>query len=416
MAPDSPPPDYTAKTVKQLRATLATRGVSHKDLKLKAELIAAVEENDIAKRNWVDPKWSMFFHREYKADPSRKSLLDFPAEVRVMIFRYIFDQPEVTDDVLQIEYAPYMDHFSLRSECTKELNDILDTMIALQSLNREIRKESRSIFWSLASFTVAPQYKHAKTNDFVSGPSYMATFEQFLRNLGDHGRYGVNSLTVVDSSGCITYGARPLGFSEAGYASFKTACRILPDCTSLTRLRFTVSELYLFRNDEEALKGFLNRGETLKSRGLDALRQTIQALPKLRDVSIDIPKDNERQARVDWQELTPFLKYAFTDKRREKLWVMTKAILGGTELQIETSWIHVYSNTVDVFWLKLRHETGMPPPGLSEQNDTEFVFPKCQSKLGEYDEWLAGLNSELGHRPGRIYGILTREFSTHGRK
>jgi hypothetical protein len=51
----------------------------------------------------------------------------------------------------------------------------------------------------------------------------------------------------------------------------------------------------------------------------------------------------------------------------------------------------------------------MPPPRLSEQNDTEFVFPKCQSKLGEYDEWLAGLNSELGHRPGRIYGILTRK-------
>jgi hypothetical protein len=150
---------------------------------------------------------------------------------------------------------------------------------------------------------------------------------------------------VVDSSGCITYGARPLGFSEAGYASFKTACRILPDCTSLTRLRFTVSELYLFRDDEEALKGFLNRGETLKSRGLDAFRQTLQALPKL---------------------------------------------------QIETSRIHVYSNTVDVFWLKLRHETGMPPPGLSEQNDTEFVFPKCQSKLGEYDEWLAGLNSHSG--------------------
>jgi hypothetical protein len=415
MAPDSPPTDYTAKTVKQLRATLATRGVSHKDLKLKAELITAVQESDIFKRNWVDPKWSVFFQRDFKADSSRRSFLDLPVEVRVMIYRQIFDHPffhhpALTGNILQIEYAPHSDHISLRNERTEKLNDLLNTMIAFQCFNRAIRKESRPVFWSRAPVTIAPRYKHAKTNDLLLGPSYMAAFEQFLRVLGVDGRYGIKSLAVVDSSGCLTHGARPLGFSEAGHVSFKSACRMLLDCTYLTTLRLTVSELYLFQDDEEALKGFFNRGEMLKSRGLDAFRQTLQALPKLQDVRIDIPKDGERQTRADWQELTPFLKYVFTDERRMKLWVITKAILQGTKLQSKTGLVHVNFAGAFWFWVMLKQDTGMPQPGLSKQSDAEFVFSKCQSKLGEYDDWLAGTNSESGHRRGRVYEALTRAF------
>jgi hypothetical protein len=39
-------PDYNPQTDKQLRVTLAIRGIVHKDLKLKAQLVAAVQESD----------------------------------------------------------------------------------------------------------------------------------------------------------------------------------------------------------------------------------------------------------------------------------------------------------------------------------------------------------------------------------
>lgn len=43
-------PDYVGKTCKQLRALLATRRIQHKDLKLKAQLIAAALKSDAVKR------------------------------------------------------------------------------------------------------------------------------------------------------------------------------------------------------------------------------------------------------------------------------------------------------------------------------------------------------------------------------
>ena len=90
--------------------------------------------------------------------PSQRFLLDIPAEIRVMIYRHNFDHPDVTDNVLQIEYAPASDQFSLMNERNEALNDIFDTMIALKTLNKEVCKEPRSVLWSLASFTVAPRY------------------------------------------------------------------------------------------------------------------------------------------------------------------------------------------------------------------------------------------------------------------
>ena len=73
MAPDGPPPNYEHKSAKQLHATLATRGISHKDLKLKAQFVATAREDDILQRDWIDPKWSVFFQRDFKTDPLRDS-------------------------------------------------------------------------------------------------------------------------------------------------------------------------------------------------------------------------------------------------------------------------------------------------------------------------------------------------------
>jgi hypothetical protein len=211
----------------------------------------------------------------------------------------------------------------------------------------------------------------------------MAAFEQFLRNLGDQGRYGVNSLTVVDSSGCCTYGARPLGFSVAGYASFTSACSMFPACISLTTLRLTVSELYLFRDDEDALKGFFNRGVALKSKGLDSFREILQALPKLRDIYLDIPENGHRQGCVDWSELTPFLWYAFTKMRREKLWVMVQAILEDTRSQTKPSRVHVNYDQAYDFWIRLKPRSEIPNIWDVEGNVEGIIFSKCQSTIGE---------------------------------
>lgn len=47
---DEMAPDFNTKTCKQLRALLTSRKVKHKDLKLKAQLVAAADESEARKR------------------------------------------------------------------------------------------------------------------------------------------------------------------------------------------------------------------------------------------------------------------------------------------------------------------------------------------------------------------------------
>jgi hypothetical protein len=48
--------DYIAKTVKQLRVVLTRRGITHKHLKLKAQLVATLDEADRPQREAAEER------------------------------------------------------------------------------------------------------------------------------------------------------------------------------------------------------------------------------------------------------------------------------------------------------------------------------------------------------------------------
>jgi hypothetical protein len=178
----------------------------------------------------------------------------------------------------------------------------------------------------------------------------MALLVRFLRCLGDDGYFVVKSLNVLSWNWCPHCDIYPLDLSEAGYVNFKSVSSMLLDCASLTNLRLTVSEHYLFRNDQAALENLFMRSEALKSNSLEAFRKTLQALPNLQNADIDVPREIHKHYRIMWHELKSFLRYVFTRERREKLWVMSKTILEGTRLQIAAGRIHVNCEKFSFIW------------------------------------------------------------------
>jgi hypothetical protein len=102
----------------------------------------------------------------------------------------------------------------------------------------------------------------------------------------------------------------------------------------------TVSEHYLFRNDEAALDEFLLHGRELKSTGLENFQQMLQSLPKLREADI-VVHDKIEETDVPWEELSPTLRQAFTGKRRFKLLMAAKVLLQATRLHLPTGRVTV---------------------------------------------------------------------------
>lgn len=59
---------------------------------------------DIQKKK--DEIWPKLLHRSFQEDPSKKSFLNLPRELRDMVYSHIFNHPNVTHDVMKIRYNP----------------------------------------------------------------------------------------------------------------------------------------------------------------------------------------------------------------------------------------------------------------------------------------------------------------------
>jgi hypothetical protein len=283
--------------------------------------------------------WPKQFQRDFRVDPSRSSSMDLPAGVRVMVYKQIFDHKDVTRGGMKLAcWSPSPVFYNWRSDL-KELSGIMSVLKVLGTLNTTIRKEARTIFWSLVAFELQQDHRRKQTDSRVSKPYYMAIFERFLYSLGDDGRSVVISLVVLNFTSCWCCSVQSLDLTGIGHHSFIGVCGLLPSCMSLTTLRVTISEHYLFRNDQAALEDFLLRGRVLKGEGLMAFQKILQGLPKLVNVDLDLP-GTDPDSRIIWHEFKPFLQFAFTSERHNKLWTAVAEILRGTKLQLEAGHVH----------------------------------------------------------------------------
>lgn len=160
---DEMAPDFNTKTCKQLRALLTSRKVKHKDLKLKAQLVATADESEARKRKaeeelereeakkrkieydallaqvqerglklegttlqalrdilqhdnkrkHKDEIWRGLFKRDFKADPARKSFTNLPREIRDICYGYVFDNTVLTNETSSIGYESKHDRFKV---------------------------------------------------------------------------------------------------------------------------------------------------------------------------------------------------------------------------------------------------------------------------------------------------------------
>ncbi|KAF2822439.1 hypothetical protein CC86DRAFT_410047 [Ophiobolus disseminans] len=142
---------------------------------------------------------------------------------------------------------------------------------------------------------------------------------------------------------------------------------MLDDCTSLTELRTTIHEHFLFHEDQEGLEDFFLRGQELKSKGLDSFQKMLKSLPNLRNADIDTTLDT---------------------KRRLKVSVTAKSMLQSTNLHL------AYGRVVVKFqdWEaisdadKRRFDTTHPNPAAGAWKD--WMLAECELKPGEYEKWL----------------------------
>lgn len=290
-----------------------------------------------------DESYLKLLQRDFKAAPDRKGFLDLPREVRDMVYNYVFDQPDVTSKCMKIDYDPIYDHFENYNYVVKNLRGIISLLNALGTLNKTIRKGTRTTFWSLAAFELQPQ---AQLSDHITPrpPYFMAILERFLRGLGDEGRSAVNALQSLNRTDCPCCGRLfPMDLTKSGYTTFLGVSKILIDCTSLTTLHMASTEYYLYRNDEAALKDLFFRGQPLKSEGLNSFQKTLQSLPNLRNADLDVPPLARfyEISHVEEDELPSFLQFAFTGKQHAKLWLMTLKILNATKLQLADGRVYV---------------------------------------------------------------------------
>jgi hypothetical protein len=303
--------------------------------------------------------------------------MDLPAVVRIMIYEQIFDHDDMTRDGIKLKHVPHIEFYNGRSDL-KEIADIMKVLSIFSTLNTTICKEAHITFRSLAAFELRQNHLRKKTDNMVSTPYHMAIVEHFLRGLEDDGRSVIKSLVTLNFTGCHECGIPPLDLTGAGQYNFMRVYSFLRSPTSLSTLRISISDHYLFRDDQAALEYFFLRGEVLKSEGLMAFQKTLQGLPELLNVSLDVPGTNtDGDPRIFWHGLTLFFRVAFTDGRRYKLWNAAAEIRQGTKLQLEAGRIHVAST-----------------PDRSSETSGPQTSPSLKSGEEEWAEW------QQNHRGG----------------
>lgn len=313
----------------KLVAQLQERGLNSKKKTL-IELRQILKEDD--KRLSRDNLWRSLFQRDFKADATRKSFQDLPGELRDICYRYVFQDVTNNGRHWDIRYRPVLDRFEAFRH--RDFSRFTFRLLKLSTLNKPTRREVRAIFWSLLNFELRPKVD-TRGRWSIFAPTYIAVLERFLRGLGDEGRLGVRMLGMNESSCYDSCLLVPQDFTPNGYSAFMRVCNMLSGCSSLTKIKFSLPEQYLFHGEQAALEDILLHGKALNSQGVHNFQKILQSLPRLRSPRINALTINIDERHIKSKEVTPFLRYAFTGRRRYFLLAMIKIVLEQTQLQVD---------------------------------------------------------------------------------
>ncbi|KAF9698958.1 hypothetical protein EKO04_002730 [Ascochyta lentis] len=261
----------------------------------------------------------------YTADPSRKSFMDLPAEVRNMIYGFSMFSSKVSPVWKlsncsrrngRLEHALYFGSENSSRRFHVALST--STLGLLSAMSTQIRHETRSYFWAKLKFRLSPDC------DIV----------QFLETIGPDGRASIPELDKYPGNlGSTKHGPE-------GAASFQGLLQKLKTCVGLQSIILELNISNIFYQDVEALRDFLIGGKKLLSPGLENLATILTSLPRLKYVFLKVESCVQRGGGCHlcgpWhQEHDKFLRFAFSGKRQGLLWKEVEKRLQARHTQVE---------------------------------------------------------------------------------
>jgi hypothetical protein len=219
---------------------------------------------------------------------TKKSFLCLPRKLRDMVYRHVFNVPDITGassqmgkSSLDIDYDADSDRFWPvdNLDDALEFRRTIDALLVLGTLNKIVRKEARAVFWSMTHSRLRVDAVYARSQARYKAVHMFAVTARFLGGIGDEGRCGLRNLAVNE------WGTMDVS-SATGYLAFTKTMRLLADCVSLTTLRLAMDIGLIFREDKAGLQGLLLRGKSMESKGLQILTRILLTTGRLRSVEI----------------------------------------------------------------------------------------------------------------------------------
>jgi hypothetical protein len=334
------PPDFHNLTIAQLRMRLTIRGCpiagiptsEYADrlrilwVSWKAEFDAI--KDDERKEDFRQARKALYlrtrqmFASSYKADPARKSFLDLPGEIRNMVYRYVlFENPAgeyastenwtITLDRETHQLRPNQSSAYLNCSSVEELryDRTVSTKGMLAALNKQLRHEIRTFFWSQVKVTT----EAALTRIGLLGPKYSSHLAAFLQTIGRDGRAALTSFKMLGAL---------LKYDYCNPRPFAVLKQYLQQCGNLRELEVCLPVENLFAQPPElgALQAYFLHGEPLNSPSLSGLVNFFQGFSELRSLKLhtapERPSSNmSRRQRYS----SDFLHFAFTGNREKRL-------------------------------------------------------------------------------------------------
>lgn len=362
MAQNSEFISYKGFTRKIFRKTLKSCGVKIAKLKNIQDYIEAADLYNLRKRMVCEDQVRSKQEAE-RLNTEREALLTqvktstsfkaLPYEIRSRVVVSIFEQPDLTDRVVKLDYDPNMHEFQDYDHRVTEVDSLTGTLSILSTLNRTIHVKVRA-----KSSPPVPDINPSQAATHTSGaPCFTSMLESFLKGIRDGGCTSLTVLTTTSKANCSRL--CPKIHASSCSTRFATILSQLPNCTQLATLSMPISETNLFHDDESALEDFFLHGEPLRIPFLTALQKVLMGLPVLQNVCIYIPAYESSLPEERWAEL----------------WRVTTDLLRRTELQGLNGRVHV--------------RIGMSEKDEHEYGHQEWFLPESETEDDGSEVWVA---------------------------
>ncbi|KAJ4373779.1 hypothetical protein N0V83_002518 [Neocucurbitaria cava] len=266
----------------------------------------------------------LMFASKHQADPTRRSFLDLPPNVRTMIydlalFRDLVPFPwgrdfshvkayyDHTKDRLRATFAGHCSHCS--SPCSLGPSIMFSVLNMMGAMNKQIRNEVRCHWYSKINLRIMGPLRHNADID----PHTLV--QRVLEKIGNEGRTCLTNLYTPEV--WLPDGNAPLSSYDTFYALLNT----MQLCQKLRYFDLTLAISHFFYPCVNELDNYFSLQEPLVSPCLERFATFLSSMPNARGVDLVMRRELRHKGSLkDWSDDDKMRRFAFTGKREMLLW------------------------------------------------------------------------------------------------